>query len=239
MKSPNNGLNALAKGCGLIFVGFFALVAVLGVIGLLIPKSKDSANTEAVYNGGRYLHKATSSISRASSIVGNFPTGTDRANYALGLQHFAHIHKNIGDYTIYQVVAEGQDIRDGQQRDRDIARHNLERQQEAVAQKRQAAVDAEAANFRHGEPSCLVYDERSLTSESGEYVGYVKGSVKNTCDRDFSYAQVQVNFKDNSGNLVNSGLANINNLEQGQVWAWKIMDTTHGGTWSVQKVSGF
>jgi hypothetical protein len=183
-------------------------------------------------NSGPYLHKATSSVSRASRIVGNFPTGQDTDDYATGLQHIAHLHKSLGGYTIYQVLAEGRAVRS-----QATAARRAEEQR--IAEAKDAMRRAQEAHLLHGDPDCLVLDDRTLSTESDEYVGYVKGVVKNTCDRNFGYVQVEINFYHADGSLANSGLANVNNLDAGNSWSFKtiVPPDSEGGRWRVEKIS--
>jgi hypothetical protein len=130
-------------------------------------------------------------------------------------------------------VSEGRAIREQQEAAR-VA------EQKRVADAADASRRAEEANLFHGDPDCLVLDRRSLSTSSDDYVAYVEGRVKNTCDRDFSYVQVSINFYRSDGSLEDSGLANVNNLSSGDTWAFKtIQSGTGGGTWRVEKVTGF
>jgi hypothetical protein len=90
----------------------------------------------------------------------------------------------------------------------------------------------------HGDPDCLVLDERTLGTESDEYSWYVKGIVKNTCDHDLSYVQVEINFYRPDGTVSDSGLANVDNLGSGDSWSFKALGVDSGGTWRVEKISG-
>lgn len=85
-------------------------------------------------------------------------------------------------------------------------------------------------------PDCLVLDRRTMDSESDEYAVYVKGTVKNTCDRGFTYVQVEINFYHPDGSLENSGLANVNNLGAGDSWSFTTPSIgSDGGTWRIEK----
>jgi hypothetical protein len=123
----------------LLFVGIaFALVVGVARIGSLIHPSNTSGQTDiatGVVDSGPYRHKATSSISRASTFVGNFPTDQDRADYATGLAHIAHLHERLGGFTIFQVLSEGRAVRE--QADADRERQRLAA--EGALQARQAA----------------------------------------------------------------------------------------------------
>jgi len=224
------------KGCLLLIGGFFAIVLGLSVIGSLSGNHSGVSNSPVASGGVAdnpgYRHKATSSISRASKLVGNFPTGQDTSDYGTGLAHIAHLHEKLGNFTIAQVLSEGRAVREQQDADR-------ERQRQAAEQAAEAKKAAEEANLIHGDPDCLVLDRRTLDTEADEFTGYVKGTVKNTCDRDFSYVQVEINFYHPDGTLDNSGLANVNNLGAGDSWSFKTPSIgSGGGTWRVMKISG-
>ena len=129
---------------------------------------------------------------------------------------------------------------------RRIAAARATAEKQLVATRRQhaaaAARAAEESAMFHGTPDCLVLDKRSLTTESGDYTWYIEGKVKNTCDHDLSYAQVEFNFYDAAGNQESSGLVNINNLGAGETWAFKkpVYETQDGGgKWRVAGLSGF
>jgi hypothetical protein len=229
------------KGCLTVIGVIFVFVLFIGAIAnhhsdggsTSSGSSSDSAYSNGgVSNSGPYVHKASSSISRASKLVGNFPTGQDTADYAIGLAHIANLHQHLGNFTIYQVLSEGRAVREQQAAAREAERQRAE----AAASSARAA---EEANFMQGDPDCLVLDRRSLGTDSDDYVGYVTGTVKNTCDRSFDYVQVEINFYHPDGSLEDSGLANVNNLQSGDSWHFKtISQGSGGGTWRVEKVSG-
>lgn len=61
----------------------------------------------------------------------------------------------------------------------------------------------------------------SHTLSKQEYGGYiVKGTA--TSSRDLGYAEVKVKFYDDSGALIESGLANINDLGAGEKWNFEV-----------------
>ena len=64
----------------------------------------------------------------------------------------------------------------------------------------------------------------SHEKDYGEY-GFltVTGIAKNTRNRELSYAQVDVKFYDNDGNVIGNSLDNINNLGAGETWKFKVM----------------
>jgi hypothetical protein len=56
---------------------------------------------------------------------------------------------------------------------------------------------------------------------SGEYSSKIVGKVKNNTDEEFSYVQITFNLYDESGALVGSAMANVNNLEANGVWKFE------------------
>jgi hypothetical protein len=61
----------------------------------------------------------------------------------------------------------------------------------------------------------------SHTLSKQEYGGYiVKGTA--TSSRDLGYAEVKVKFYDDSGSLIDSGIANINDLGAGEKWNFEV-----------------
>ena len=57
----------------------------------------------------------------------------------------------------------------------------------------------------------------------GGYSGEIIGTVRNSTNRTFGYAQVEFNVYDASGSQVGSAMDNINNLEPGGTWKFKAM----------------
>jgi hypothetical protein len=229
------------KGCLGVFVGLFAVFVgglfCLAILGAVFGQhgtvdAGTPSSTTDMMSDARYRQKAPLSTSAASRRVGNFPTGEVTEDYTRGVAHIRNLHEKIGNFTIAEVIGEGQAIRMQQQAARDRARQQA---QAAAA----AAREAEEANLMHGDPDCLVLDKRSLGTTSDDYVGYVKGVVVNKCDHDLSYVQVEINFYHPDGTLDNSGLANVNNLGSGDSWAFKTPETdSDSGTWRVEKITG-
>jgi len=188
--------------------------------------------------------RATLNERAASQRVGGFDNDTQRL-YHQGVQHIVNKHQRVGSFTIGQVIDQerGREQQRSeaaarqQERARQIAADNEQRRKDAA----QAAIAAEDAHFMHGTPDCLVLDNRTVHAESGEYSWYIDGKVTNRCDRELGYVQVEIGFFDSAGNLQNSGLANVNNLEAGQTWSiHKLAYESEGaGTWRIEKLSGF
>lgn len=171
-------------------------------------------------------HKAVTSVRLASKLAGGFSAGQSDL-YRRGLAHIHNTHGRIGSYTIADVITA--------QQERDDMKAALARDAARRAQRE------EEAHFFHGKPDCLVLDDRTLHTESGDYTWYIEGRVVNRCDHDLGYVQVEFNFYDTSGNQVSSGLDNVNNLSAGQTWAFKkaVYETETSGTWRVVGLSGF
>lgn len=50
---------------------------------------------------------------------------------------------------------------------------------------------------------------------------YISGTIKNVSDKNYSYAEVEINLYDANKNQVGSTLANINNFQTGTTWDFK------------------
>lgn len=67
-----------------------------------------------------------------------------------------------------------------------------------------------------------------MVRKNGEVDGsftYVRGTVKNTCGRDFSYVEVSFELLDHEGNVVGTAIANQTNLRNGETWKFQAMGT--------------
>jgi len=64
-----------------------------------------------------------------------------------------------------------------------------------------------------------------LTWEGNEYfrTAYVRGIAKNVGDARLDYAEVDVRFYDSQGNLLETGLDNILDLDPGMTWSFEVM----------------
>jgi hypothetical protein len=64
----------------------------------------------------------------------------------------------------------------------------------------------------------------SHSMSRGEYGNLVvKGTAKNVASSTLSYAEVRVKFYDAAGTLLNTSLANINDLGPGETWSFQVM----------------
>lgn len=224
---PNPPAAPKQMGCfGIGCLSIIAVVILLAIIGSCSSRYSDSSSgavsssDQPASRNSAWSHKAVNSAPQAARIVGGF-SSDDWNRYGKGIAHIANQRQKLGSFSIAQVV--------DQEKAREDARAEALREQKA----------AEEAHMFHGSPDCLVLDRRTLHNESGDYVWYVAGKVKNTCDRDFSYVQVEVGFYDDSGNLRNSGLANVNNLDSGDTWSFRALATEDGGTWRIKGLTGF
>jgi len=69
---------------------------------------------------------------------------------------------------------------------------------------------------------------------------YVIGTVRNNTNRQYSYVQVEINLFDNDNNLVESTLANANNLGPHQNWKFKALVLNNNFKYyKIVKVEGF
>lgn len=80
--------------------------------------------------------------------------------------------------------------------------------------------------------------DHSTTNDG--YWTYIVGTVKNNTNRNYSYVQVEINLYDADGNLVNSTLDNINNLEANGTWKFKALVTDKDfATYKIKEVTGW
>ena len=61
---------------------------------------------------------------------------------------------------------------------------------------------------------------------SDDLYGTAVGKIKNTSSMVCPYVQVDVNFYDEHGNQVDSGMANTKNLAPGDTWNYSIPNTS-------------
>lgn len=76
-------------------------------------------------------------------------------------------------------------------------------------------------------------------TENDGYWTYITGTVKNNTNKEYTYVQIEVNLYDESGNLINSTLDNINNLEANGTWKFKAMATDEFATYKIKEVTGW
>jgi hypothetical protein len=169
----------------------------IGLIGNMNPAHPTMSAAVAAtgdYKSNGWNLKATTSESRAARLAGFTDDASSKNDYHVGLQHIAHQHSHLGNYTIGQVAQIGQNI--------NLAQVTAKANAEAAAQKRiddakaaeeqrhAAAQAAEEANFQHGDPDCLTLDKRTLSTDSDEVASYFRGTVTNGCNRDLLIRQL-------------------------------------------------
>lgn len=76
------------------------------------------------------------------------------------------------------------------------------------------------------------------TSNDG-YWTYIVGKIKNNTNKNYSYVQVEINLYDSAGNLINSTLDNINNLEANGTWKFKAITTDDFSTYKIKDITGW
>lgn len=76
-------------------------------------------------------------------------------------------------------------------------------------------------------------------TENDSYWTYITGTIKNNTNKEYSYVQVEINLYDESGNLINSTLDNINNLEANGTWKFKAMATSEFSTYKIKDITGW
>ena len=117
-----------------------------------------------------------------------------------------------------------------------------EAEQRREAQARAAAAAVAAAHLIHGDPDCLVMDDRTMHAEyddAGEL--YMYGTVQNRCDSTLSYVSVNVSIFDSSGTQVDSSIANTTYLQAGDSWRFQaisVSSSSGGGRWRVTSLEG-
>lgn len=78
-----------------------------------------------------------------------------------------------------------------------------------------------------------------LDSEADEFLVYATGHIRNNTDHNYGYVQVQINELDDSGAIVGSTMANVNNLGPGETWSFKAPLTRDGVRFQVKDITGF
>ncbi len=69
-----------------------------------------------------------------------------------------------------------------------------------------------------------IAEEAVVNVEYNEYLGYsveIKGALKNTGKREYSYVSISFTLYDESGANIGQALANMNNLAAGETWRYK------------------
>ena len=72
------------------------------------------------------------------------------------------------------------------------------------------------------------------------YSSYIEGAVKNNTNKQYKYAQVEINLYDDSGAQVGSTLANANNLEPNGTWKFKALVTQKNAKkYAIKNITAF
>jgi hypothetical protein len=230
---------------------FASLVAVMATASCTAPTT---VSTSTRPTNSHWQDKAIVNASDAERRVGGF-NADSRAAYRAGVQYIRTHHQEIGAFTIAQVIeaergrrrqrgAAAFDERQRREAAREAARTKIERQHAARAGAVAAAAAdravAEEKHLQHGEPSCLVLDDRTLTSSRSDYTSYLDGKVQNQCDRSMRYISVHFTFFDDAGNQIGSDLTNVNDVAAGTTWAFHKPVFEHRSmTWRVEKIIGY
>jgi hypothetical protein len=240
---------------------WWALAFLLSTIGAgnVIAATPASSTANAPKRATRqkgWNRKAVPTARMAAHEAGGFSNDEARA-YSNGLAHIRNAHKTLGKYTIAQVVDEERqraskrkdEQQSAKQAAQDIVDARVARAAEAVelANAKQADRDAAAeraveANTMHGDPDCLTMSRNSVSASTDEINAVsVTGVIKNGCDKEFHYVQVEVSFyKEDGTTQTTSGLDNLDNFEAGNTWSFKAMGMdTGGGRYQVTKISGY
>ena len=65
------------------------------------------------------------------------------------------------------------------------------------------------------------------------------GTIKNISGQNLSYAQVEINFYDQNGKLINSSLDNANNLKKDATWNFRVpIQNANTKSYKVKKIAG-
>jgi hypothetical protein len=73
-----------------------------------------------------------------------------------------------------------------------------------------------------------------------EFTKYIEGKIRNNTKHEYSYVQVTFNLYDDEGALVDSTLANVNNLEPGGIWKFKAIIMNEDATsFKLSDITGF
>lgn len=86
------------------------------------------------------------------------------------------------------------------------------------------------------------YSIEGEVKSSTDDFGYLtlEGTIKNSTDKKASYVQVEFNVYDKDGNQIGTALDNINNLEAGGTWKFKVMALVQGTkTYKLVEISGW
>jgi hypothetical protein len=81
------------------------------------------------------------------------------------------------------------------------------------------------------QPALTIIDSKLVKEEYGGYS--ITGTAK--ANNDLGYAQVDAQFKDANGVILQSSLANVQNLKAGDMWSFKVIGPFEGnvGNYSI------
>ncbi|MDD4588849.1 MAG: FxLYD domain-containing protein [Parabacteroides sp.] len=81
------------------------------------------------------------------------------------------------------------------------------------------------------QPALTILDSKLVKEEYGGYS--ITGTAK--ANKDLGYAQVDAQFKDANGVILQSSLANVQNLKTGDMWSFKVIGPFEGnvGNYSI------
>ena len=81
------------------------------------------------------------------------------------------------------------------------------------------------------QPALTILDRKLVKEEYGGYS--ITGTAK--ANKDLGYAQVDAQFKDANGVILQSSLANVQNLKAGDMWSFKVIGPFEGnvGNYSI------
>ncbi len=65
---------------------------------------------------------------------------------------------------------------------------------------------------------------------NGEYCRYIRGTVQNESYESFSYVEVEFNLYDDAGNLLDTAMTNVNNLDSHGRWKFEAIVTEDRAT---------
>ncbi|MGP1410396.1 MAG: FxLYD domain-containing protein [Peptoanaerobacter stomatis] len=110
---------------------------------------------------------------------------------------------------------------------------------ETVAENKETVVEEiENPNLIDGKFE-LLNGETTLLNDG--YFTYIVGSLRNTTDKTYSYAQITFNIYDADGAQIDTAMDNINNWEAGGIWKFKAMLLDNGNvvSYKLMNISAF
>ncbi|MDP4093574.1 MAG: DUF3426 domain-containing protein [Bacillota bacterium] len=102
----------------------------------------------------------------------------------------------------------------------------------------QAAAKPNGTSKKAVEKADLEVLESSIKNDSN--LSYIVGKIRNNTDKQYKYAQVEINLYDKAGTQVGSTMANVNNLESGAIWSFKALIASENvATYKIKDVTGW